>query len=204
MKFTALWLSGLILFVFLLQQFLPSDLFVLDARVLWEQPWRILLSLFAHGSVLHLLGNLFSLSFFGLILEARIGPQKVFWLFLAGGVLLNLFPLYAISLGASGGIFVLIGTLLILRPFFVVWVNFFPLPMFLAVVFMFISTFIMDVATEQNVAHLTHLAGLVLGIVAGFYLRNNGLGDKMPKLGFTERDELLEKQLDNWEEQYMR
>ena len=204
MKFASLWLSGVMLLVFILQQLIGTQPFVLDTSLTAQQPWRIVLSLFAHSGIVHLLGNMFSLSFFGLILEGRLDGRRVLWIFLLGGILLNLFPLYARSLGASGGAFVVVGVLVAPRPFFTVWMNFVPMPMIVAGIAMFFAGFGYQAATGANVAHLTHLAGLLVGIIVGLYYRHKGFGDALSFKRTPAKPTISDKEFDEWENTYMK
>jgi len=84
----------------------------------FAQPWRLLTSLVAHGSPLHLLSNMFSLFIIGRMLEPALGRLRYLALFLISG----LGGLAAVALvvpgtpvlGASGAIFGMLGALLVL------------------------------------------------------------------------------------------
>src|SRR3989338_7352609 len=132
MRYVAAWLSAVIFAVFILQLLYSSEHFVLIDELKFSEPWRLLTSIFAHGSVPHLLNNLFALLLFGLILEGRIGAKRTLQLFLFAGVVVNLFSPYPRSLGASGAIFGILGALIALRPGMVVYVSYIPMPMFVA------------------------------------------------------------------------
>ena len=146
MRFVALWLAGICILMFVLQQFIGVDAVILDRSLMLKQPWTIITSIFAHGSIGHLLANMFALGLFGLILEGRIGPKRVLWLFLISGVVINLVTPYQRSLGASGAIFAILGALIMLRPFMTIWMNMIPMPMFLAGDFLVLTTIIVIVA----------------------------------------------------------
>ena len=108
-----------------------------------------------------------------------VGERKFLITYFLGGLVGNgFFMLWALYtpwgnsydyvIGASGAIFAVMGALVVLRPqakalaFFVV-----PLPLWAAVLFGFlILSFI------PNVAWQAHLGGLVLGLIAGFLLKN--------------------------------
>ncbi|MBN2454229.1 rhomboid family intramembrane serine protease [Candidatus Woesearchaeota archaeon] len=202
MRFTALWLAALCILVFILQQVFTTEPFLLIKDLTWSEPWRILTSIFAHSNLAHLLSNLFALVLFGLILEGRIGAKRVLWLFLISGILINMFPFYERSLGASGAIYGLIGALILLRPGMVIWVNWMPMPMFVAGIIWLIQDAI-GVFIPDGVGNLAHIGGLGIGIIAGIYWRKKGYGDRIRRQK-RKRDPELEKQLDEWEEKYMR
>jgi len=93
--------------------YLPSDFGTILIR-----PWSLITNIFFHSGVRHAIGNIFTLYFIGRILEDFIGNNKVWILFLVGGLSggllfvlgFNLFPVFseyrkvAILLGASGGL----------------------------------------------------------------------------------------------------
>lgn len=181
LSFSALWLSLACIIMFIIQQIIGTSPFILDTGLMWQQPWRLLTSLFAHAGIAHLLFNIFSLALFGLILEGRIGAKRLYFVFFATGLLVNLLtPLtpYTRTLGASAAIFGIIGVLAILRPFFVIWLNFFPLPMILAAAVWMVQD-VLGIFYPNNVAHISHIMGLAIGIVIGFYYRNAGFGDRL-------------------------
>lgn len=206
MRYAALWIAGVILVVFGLQQVLPHELFVLDVNAMWYEPWRIPLSFVAHSGVEHLLGNLFSLLLFGLILEGTIGPKRVLWLFIISGFLVSfLTPLtpYDRVIGASGAVFALIGALAALQPRLVIWADFVPMPMIIAgAVYVAIDLF--GVFYPSGTANLAHIFGIVIGIGAGLYWRREGYGgarDDGP-VRPKRRDPLIDRELDEFERRH--
>jgi uncharacterized protein len=170
-KYVAFWLMLLCVFVFILQNLFGSSAFVLVKDLKFIQPWRLITSMFAHGSLSHLMSNMFSLLLFGLILEGRIGAKRVLWLFLLSGVVINIFSPYASSLGASGAIFAVLGVLVVLRPWMMVWVYSMPVPMFLAGL-IWLGVDIFGVFYPSGVGNIAHLSGLFIGLIYGWYLWN--------------------------------
>lgn len=199
LHFTALWLALICIAVFILQAIFGTDFFILDNAVKFSEPWRIVTAIFAHGSIGHLLSNLFGLALFGLILEGRIGAKRVLWLFLLSGIIINIFSPYPISLGASGAIYAILGTLTILRQGMIVWVSGMPMPMIVAG-FLWLVQDILGVFIPSNVANLAHIGGLFLGVGMGIYWRKQ-FKDK-PKRKHKHNPK-LEKELDRWERKYM-
>ena len=82
--------------------------------------YRLFTSMFLHFSFYHIAYNMLSLIFLGDILETIVGPVRYLIIYLLGGIAGNLFSLavslrtdqYAVSAGASGAIFAVIGALL--------------------------------------------------------------------------------------------
>lgn len=196
MRFAALWLSGIIVAVFLLQALLGTEPFLLVNSLKWSEPWRLLTSVFAHGDMAHILSNLFALSLFGLLLEARIGSRIFLWFFILSGIVINIFSPYEVSLGASGAIYAVIGALAVLRPGMVVWVQWIPMPMIVAALVWLLQD-IFGVFYPSNIANAAHISGLFLGVGAGLSWRKK-FGDKF-SFRKSAKDPVLEAQLDDWE-----
>jgi membrane associated rhomboid family serine protease len=107
--------------VFILQWVLGPPLtssLVYYAPATFAQPWRMLTSLFAHGSPMHLLFNMFSLFVIGRMLEPELGRLRFGALFfisgLGGLIAVLLLQPQTLVLGASGAIFGLLGALFVL------------------------------------------------------------------------------------------
>ena len=88
-------------------------------------PIRMVSSMFLHGSLMHLLGNMLFLWLFGAAVEGRLGVLKYLLVYLLCGlagdglheVMVGLFHPKQFSLGASGAIMGLAGAYLYLFPF---------------------------------------------------------------------------------------
>lgn len=81
------------------------------------QPWRLLTSVFLHGGFGHLLLNMLTLVFLGLLAERLVGSKRLLGVYLLSGVAGSLASLWwhsqgVNSVGASGAIFGLYGLLL--------------------------------------------------------------------------------------------
>lgn len=82
--------------------------------------YRLFTGMFLHFGLYHLVYNMICLIFLGDLLETVIGPVKYLLIYLAGGLVGNLLSMavelkteeYAVSAGASGAIFSVIGALL--------------------------------------------------------------------------------------------
>ena len=92
-KFYSLWLSLIIIIIFILQNIIPNftDLFVLNQKAITNfQIYRFLTAIFLHGSITHLAFNLFALFFFGLVLEKTIGTKRFLIAFFSTGIIANI------------------------------------------------------------------------------------------------------------------
>lgn len=145
----------------------------LDPRIGFA-PWQIVTYAFLHGSLLHLLFNMFALYMFGSAIERVFGERRylVYYVVsvvaaavtqlgvaaLAGGV----YP----TVGASGGVFGLLLAYAIYFPDNRVMLVFPPIPM-RARTFVFVyaalELFLGVTNTQAGVAHFAHLGGLAGG-----------------------------------------
>lgn len=199
---TSLYLVGICFLVFILQVAIGSltPNLALAKTLLASKPWTFLTHMFAHGSVSHLLYNMFALALFGFILERIIGSEKFLILFFASGFAASIAIMifYNSALGASGAIFGVLGTLTVLRPKMTVWAFGFPMPMALAAAFWAIGDLI-GMFVPTGTANAAHLAGLAFGLAFGFYLRKKYAlhGQKKDDIRIDEDD------FERWERDWM-
>ncbi len=203
-KYLTLWISLILVIIFVIQQIVPgfTETFLLTSDSL-DSPWRFLTAVFLHGSIVHLFYNLFALVLFGIMLESLIGSKKFLWLFLISGILANVasFWFYPSSLGASGAIMAVIGCLAILRPLMTVWAFNLPMPMFIAAI-IWVGGSVMGIFGfgDQSTGYIAHLAGIVIGLLYGFYLRL-----KFPSSEKKEQKIIIdEDSMRRWEDWHLR
>ncbi len=172
-----------------------TDLFVLTPDIA-QRPWILVTSMFLHGSPMHLLGNMLALFLFGLILEQNIGSRKFLYVYFAVGIIAGIVSsnFYASSLGASGAIFGVLGTLAAMKPRMMVWVYGVPMPMAVAAGFWLLLD-IAGVFFPSNVANIAHIAGLLFGIAIGLYLH-----EPEPKL--KKEKVLKDDEFNRWEDEW--
>ena len=196
-KYYALKITGILILIFIIQLIFKNftELFVLDSSKVFIRPWTLVSSIFLHGSLAHLMLNGFALALFGSILENIIGSKRFLVLFFIGGIFANIPSIifYNSSLGASGAIFGVLGCLTILRPKMIVWLNFMPVPMWLAAIIWALQD-VLGVFLPDNIANLAHLGGLFFGLIYGFYIRPRG-----NKKGLNEDFKLNEEAIKEWE-----
>lgn len=172
-RFYALKLCFLMFLVFLIQFFVKgfTELFLLKSDLIL-QFWRFFTAVFLHGNFAHLLYNIFALALFGSMLEKLISSRRFLIVFFVTGILANIFSVnfYDNSLGASGAIFGVIGALIVLRPFMVVWAFGLPMPLFIAGILWAVGDAI-GIFVPSNVANLAHLSGMFFGLVFGAFYR---------------------------------
>jgi membrane associated rhomboid family serine protease len=202
MKYSWLTLIIVCIALFIFQLVVPgfTDLLVLNQQS-WIQPWRFVTAIFLHGGWAHLLFNMFALFLFGLILENIISTKKFLIVFFLSGIIANLIAVnfYSSSLGASGAIYGILGCLTIIRPRMTVWVYSLPMPMFIAAL-VWIGLGIFGIFNPSQVGDIAHLSGIAVGFIFGAFYRGR----------FRERKEiryrinLPEREIRNWEDNYLR
>ena len=81
--------------------------------------WRLFLHMYLHAGVLHMLFNIFSLLFVGKVVEKKIGSLSYLLLYhviaVANAIIMCLIFPNSISVGASAGIFGMIGVLCVMK-----------------------------------------------------------------------------------------
>lgn len=206
-RYYSLKLCAIIIGVFILQIVFSSftELFILNSAS-WSEPWRFLTAIFLHGGVVHLLYNLLALVIFGLILEKFIGSFRFLLVFFVTGIIANLISInfYSASLGASGAIFGVIGTLIILRPTLPVWAFGLPMPIFLAGILWSIGDLLgaygfLAGNPMGNTGNIAHLSGIFFGFIFGLLFR--GIIERQKKRVNVSLDE---GQVRMWEDAYLR
>jgi membrane associated rhomboid family serine protease len=147
--------------------------------------WQLFTYIFLHGGILHLFFNLLYLAMFGADLERAWGARRFYIYFFVCGVgagLINVLvktildphglgTALAPTIGASGAIYGVLLAVAVTMPHRQVWV--FPLPvtvsMRIFVIVMGAIEFFGTIgATGDNVSHICHLGGMLVGYL---YLR---------------------------------
>ncbi|MGB3376619.1 MAG: rhomboid family intramembrane serine protease [Microbacterium sp.] len=127
------------------------------------EPWRLLTAVFAHGSFIHLALNMLALWMLGQILEPMLGRGRFLALYLisglGGSVAVALIAPGTATVGASGAIFGLMVSLLIIGRH--IGANVTGILVILAINFAF--TF-----TIPRIAWQAHLGGAVVGALIAF------------------------------------
>ena len=145
----------------------------LNPSVVWDRPWTILTSVFVHAGFWHVAVNMWTFYFFGSSLTQIIGEKEFLTVYLLGGILGSVFYAvlahpYVIAVGASGAVFALGGALAVMRPKLSVYV--FPIPVPVPLWGAITGGFVI-LSFFPGVAWQGHLGGLVLGLIAGYFLR---------------------------------
>lgn len=151
----------------------------------------LLTSIFLHGSIFHVAGNMLFLWIFGDNLEDKMGRVKFLLFYLASGVGANLAQ-YAIdpmspvpTIGASGAVAGVMGGYILLFPkaridifiYFVIFFRILPLPAWIMLGVWFAMQVVYSVnGIDTGVAYMAHAGGFVVGALLTLptYLRLGG------------------------------
>jgi membrane associated rhomboid family serine protease len=179
MKLT-LALTAIIIAVFLYVTFFVPDpdaffsYYGFSGANMLARPYVLLTSIFLHSGIEHLLSNVLVLLFFGFAVEKEMGPLRTLGVFLLGaaaGDLLSLaiYPFDAVSVGASAGIFALIGIGMLVRP---LDLSFYPLVvpiplLFLGIGYIAYNFYGFFFLPNSDISYMGHFGGLFVGLLAG-------------------------------------
>ncbi len=160
-------------------KFNPIDIFLaLNPAYILLMPWQILTSIFVHADFWHLFINMFVLFFFGSELERRLGSKKYLTIFFASGISGSLaYIFYSFltnhfipAMGASAAIFGVMGALAMIAPETKVIIFPIPIPIsirFAIMIFALYDLIFLPFTYGTGVAHISHLAGLAVGLYFG-------------------------------------
>lgn len=141
--------------------------------------WRLLSSIFLHGGIMHIAGNMFSLIFVGMCLEPILGRIKFVVAYLLTGLIASLASIYwyeaIISVGASGAIFGLNGLFLVLILTDTLPAEFqlsskFESPFLVPIGVSLGVNLVVGMIGTENVDNAAHIGGLLSGIFLGILL----------------------------------
>jgi membrane associated rhomboid family serine protease len=152
----------------------------------------VVVSIFLHGSWLHVLGNMLFLWVFGNNIEERLGAVGYAVFYLAAGVAAALAhvatqPNSTVPVvGASGAIAGVMGAYLVLYPHariltivpLFIFLQFVYLPAFVVLIGWFVLQFFTNPNTGVAVA--AHIGGFIFGAAAGLFLRATGQPNPPP------------------------
>ena len=162
----------------------PDSMLVTDPQLHVFMPWQLISYGFLHGSVMHLLLNMYALWLFGVALENLWGPRTftIYYLFCVFGagitqiVITSIVGDYYPTIGASGGVF---GILLAYGLFFpdrVFILLIPPMPIkakWMVIIYGAIELWFGVTGTAEGVAHFAHLGGMLFGLLLIYYWMNH-------------------------------
>lgn len=139
----------------------------------------VLYSMFLHGGLLHLGGNLLFLWIFGNNVEARMGHLRYLAFYLVAGLFATVAYCFAQPngtlpiIGASGAIAGVMGAYLVIHPNVKVrawmWVFIFNVKAKYFLVLWFLSQFF--IGPDEGIAWVAHVSGFLFGMAVGLWAR---------------------------------
>jgi membrane associated rhomboid family serine protease len=180
-----LFLIAVMLAVFYYTHFVADaekvfDTYGFSGTNLLKRPEVLITSIFLHADATHLLSNIFVFFFFGIALEKEIKALRMLFIFFAGAILgdlmsLIVYPFDAISIGASAGIFAVVGAGILITPFDLSFYPYIiPIPLgFLGVMYAFYNAYGFVTDPFSHISYIGHFGGLFAGLFYG--LRREGL-----------------------------
>ncbi len=170
-----LWaLIGINTLVYILTSMRPDivDQLAMSKPISDSGLYTILTSIFIHANFTHILFNMLALYFFGIFCLQLIEAKWFIAVYLVGGIMGNVIflligPSDSLVVGASGAIFAIGGVIAAMRPAQRVYAYFvIPMPLWVFILGSFIIlVFIPGVAWQG------HLGGLLVGVVAGLFFK---------------------------------
>ena len=145
----------------------------------------ILTSIFMHGSLMHLVGNMLFLWIFGNNIEDHLGKVKFIIFYLVVGVGASLihvvfnFNSVVPVIGASGAVSGVMGAYLILYPhakvrtlvFIFIIITFMDIPAYLFLILWFVFQFFYA-GSGSGIAWMAHVGGFIIGIILIKLMKN--------------------------------
>jgi membrane associated rhomboid family serine protease len=179
---------------FLLERYLALSIRGLQAGYFWQP----LTFQFLHSGLFHLLANLITIYFFGRPLEASLGRKQFLKIYFGGGVFGGLLQLFAALVmpghfgvagvvGASAGAFGLVAAFAMLYPEQrLTLLLFFVIPFSLRAKFLLLFAILLAVfgvvVPYDNIAHVAHLGGILVGVALTWRGNANWMGWPRRKL----------------------
>jgi membrane associated rhomboid family serine protease len=143
--------------------------------------WTLVVALFVHANVLHLIGNMLFLFVFGNTLEKSAGAEKLLAIFFTAGFLSFILspaflPRGTGMLGASAAIFALAGSVMLVRPLKFSWLFLAPQGLIAIIYFIYNVVLVYEKSRipgyDPQVAYVAHIIGFITGIPFGIALSN--------------------------------
>jgi membrane associated rhomboid family serine protease len=176
-------------------------------KILGGDIFSAISSMFLHGGIAHLIGNMLFLFVFGDNIEDKFGRIKYVLIYIAWGIAAAYaHSFYAVStgggdipaIGASGAVSGVLGAYLVLFPrakiftiiaaFFITTVR---IPAIAYIPFWFVMQVILGLLNPLGgVAYFAHIGGFLAGVLTGYVLKNviTGHGMVTPQVRYSRKD----------------
>jgi rhomboid protease GluP len=136
------------------------------------QWWRVFTAGFIHFGILHLVLNMYALSYIGLILEPHLGRTRFFATYILTGVASGMTSLwwnhFVISAGASGAIFGMYGAFIALATTDLFDKSFVKKPLLISIVVFVGYNLANGLKPNSGIDNAAHIGGLIAGIIIGY------------------------------------
>ena len=141
--------------------------------------WTLIVAVFVHANVFHLVGNMIFLFVFGNTLEKSVGAERLLAIFFIGGLLSFILspaflPRGTGMLGASAAIFALAGSVMLIRPLKFSWLFLAPQGLIAIIYFIYNVVLVYEKSRipgyDPQVAYVAHIIGFITGIPFGIVL----------------------------------
>jgi membrane associated rhomboid family serine protease len=155
--------------------------------------WTLILHIFVHGGIAHLLVNMFALFSLGGLCERIVGKKRFLWFYLISGVIAGLSAILlsgffgssywgerifgsadVYMVGASGAIFAIAGLFVVLLPrirFSIIFLPFFSLPAYVMIPLVLFVLWLLSAVWALPVGNAAHFGGFLAGLIYGVYLK---------------------------------
>jgi len=171
-----------------------------DRLILWppaidkgKQYDRLLTYGFIHADFMHLFFNMFTLFFFGGVIErlmAQLSGPWTFPLFYLSALAVSILPTYLknqknpayFSLGASGAVSAVLFAFILVQPWARIIVFVIPMPAIVFAVLYVVYSIWMDRRGGDRINHGAHLAGAAYGVMFMLIMRPEVLGHFLAEL----------------------
>ena len=153
-----------------------NNLFLSNTKLAEGEVWRLVTYMFCHAGLMHLVFNMFMLYMLGRLVEQKLGKARFYHLYMLSGILSASFWLLfndGSLVGASGAIFGIVAAAGMIAPNMRIMLLFPPIPMKLKTFILFligIEVYYKLQESQDNVAHLVHLSGALIGFLYIKYL----------------------------------
>ncbi len=147
------------------------------------QPHQIITYMFMHANFMHLFFNMLGIYIFGVALEAEWGSKRFLNFYLLCGIaaaLLQLLISYlndksvTVLLGASGALYGLLAAFAMTYPNMTLHIYFIiPIKAKHLLLIYGAYEFITSITANDNIAHVAHLGGLIMGVLILFIWNKN-------------------------------
>lgn len=140
-----------------------------------KEYWRLLTSMFLHGSFFHFFFNTYFLYFFGRFTEQLIGSLRYSIVYLVSGLGASvavwlLGNPFVVTVGASGALYGIMGGLVVLTYIKSHWFSYQGIRSIRMIAILNVGLTVFSLMTDGSISFLGHVGGLVFGIILTYLI----------------------------------